>query len=303
MTKTLSHSPHPEDSDNIVLHFGTAPHEIDARTLVESFGAMEVALIGIAKHGHPAMTVRIKVRAFQRGSFEVPIEIRQCLMGGALALSSVDWATAKESVKIFIELIKLSLGLKGKKPKAIRADGKNVEIVKNDNSSIYVDQRTYNIHIKDVAVTEALARTFQALEADKEIKAFKVLDKKRKELLQVPRRHFRHLTTQASEIRETEQKVKERTTLPIFKAVFGAGYKWEFYYRGIKIPATIVDASFMERVNKGERFGRGDTLDVELEILKKFDNGVQAFVNKAYKILVVHRIQRRPEQMELPEAP
>ena len=182
------------DSESIILHFGTKPHEIDAKTLLDSFGAIETALMGIAKHSHPAANFRIKVKSFQKGSFEVPIVVHQFLATAGLSIMSPDWANAKESVKILLELLKLKLELKGKEPKTVRKNGNVVEIQKNSKCTINVDQRTYNIHVNDAAVGEALAKGFKALEADTEVKSFTVLDKKREKLLDVPRRAFRYLS-------------------------------------------------------------------------------------------------------------
>jgi hypothetical protein len=294
-----------EDSENIVLHFGTKPHEIDAKTLLDSFGAIEAALMGISRHGHPEARFRIKVKPFQKGSFEIPIEVQQLLMTTGLMLISPDWANAKESVKILLELIKLKLDLKGKEAKVVRRSGNSVEIQKSKNSTFNIDQRTYNIHVKDSVVGDAIARGFKALETDTEVKSFTVLNKKREKLLDVPRRAFRHLSTVVKEAADNEQKATERLELPIFKPVLdkSKGHKWEFYYRGIKrISAAITDENFLERVNNGERFGRGDTLVADLEIIKELDAKLGVLVNKSYKIIRVYDIHRRQEQASLPSS-
>jgi hypothetical protein len=298
--QTASETHSHKDSESIILHFGTKPHEIDAKTLLESFGAIEAALMGISRHSHPDARFHIKVKPFQKGSFEVPIEVQQFLFATGLSLMSPDWANAKETVKILLELIKLKLELKCKEPKAVRKNGHVVEIEKNSRCTINVDQRTYNIHVKDSVVGESLARGFKALEADTEVKSFTVLSKQREKMLDVPRRSFRYVSKVKKENTDGQAAI-ERLKLPIFKAVLdkSKGHKWEFYYRGIKrIPATIADESFLARVDGGERFGRGDTLDVELEIIKQFDEKLGVFVNKSYKIARVHGIHRREEQSE-----
>ena len=305
MQTQSSHDPHSHaDSESIILHFGTKPHEIDAKTLLDSFGAIETALMGISRHGHPEARFRIKVKPFQKGSFEVPIEIQQLLLATGLSLMSPDWANAKESVKILLELIKLKLDLKGKEAKVVRRNGNAVEIEKNSRCTINIDQRTFNIHVKDSVVGEAIANGFKALETDTEIKSFTVLSKQREKLLDVPRRSFRYISKAIKETTDNGQPVTERLALPIFKPVLdkSKGFKWEFYYRGIKrISAAITDENFLERVNNGERFGRGDTLDADLEIVKELDQNLGVLVNKSYKIIRVYDIQRRQEQTSFPK--
>ncbi len=296
--------PH-EDSEYIILHFGTKPHEIDAKTLLESLGAIEIALMGISRQGHPETKFRIKVQPFQKGSFEIPIEVKQMIMATGLSLMSPDWANAKESVKILLELIKLKLDLKGKEPKVVRRNGNIVEIEKNSRCTFKIDQRTYNISVKDPTVGEAIVKGFKALEADTEVKSFTVLDRKREKLLDVPRRAFGYISKAKKEPVENEPKSTERLELPIFKAVLdkSKGHKWEFYYRGIKkISAAIADEAFLDRVNNGERFGRGDTLDADLEIAKEFDVNLGVLVNRSYKVLRVYTIQRREEQTLFPSS-
>lgn len=292
-----------EESENIVLHFGTQPHEIDAKTLLESFGAFETALMGISKHGHPEARLSIKVKPFQNGSFEVPIEVHQILLATGLTLSSIDWASAKETVKIFLEIIKLKLELKGKEPKVVSKNGHTVEIQNNSQSTIFVDQRAVNIYVKDSNVGEAISRGFKALETDKEVQSFTVLNKQRDKLLEIQKDSFGYLSAPTKEMADSAHKEIEQLHLPIFKVVFDAGYKWEFFYRGAKkIAATIADEDFLKRVEKGERFGRGDTLIVDLEIVKKPDEKSHILINKSYKITRVYDIQRRAEQTVFPTA-
>jgi len=304
MSKQAALDTHHENSEGIILHFGTKPHEIDAKTLLESFGAIESALMSISRHGHPESKFSIKVKPFQKGSFEIPVEVKQALLATGLTLTSTDWATAKASVKILLELIKLKLQLKGKEPKVVRRTGNDVQIQQNSRCTINVDQRTFNIYVKDSEVGEAITKGFKALEADKEVKSFTVLNSQREKLLDVPRRSFPLLGKAKKDSADNEQKATERLELPIFKPVLekSIGHKWQFYYRGIKrISAAITDENFLERVNQGERFGRGDTLDVELEIVKEIDDKLKILVNKSYKIIRVYDISRRQEQSAFPE--
>src|SRR6185437_11253104 len=209
-TQTTVETHQHEDSESIVLHFGTKPHEIDAKTLLESFGAIETALMGIARHSHPDAKFRIKVKPFQKGSIEVPIEVQHLLLATGLTMMSADWANAKESVKILLELIKLKLDLKGKEPKVVRRNGNTVEIEKNSRCTINVDQRTYNIVANDSVVREALAKGFKAMENDTDIKSFTVLNKRREKMLDVPRRSFKYVSKVKKEAKDTDQMVTER---------------------------------------------------------------------------------------------
>jgi len=88
--------------------------------------------------------------------------------------------------------------------------------------------------------------------------------------------------------------------LTIFKVVFDKGYyKWQFYMQGRKISATIPNA-FMERINTGERFAKGDTLVVELEVEKTYDKTLDIYIEKDFKILNVIDHIPRADQGTIP---
>ena len=286
-------------SESIILHFGKRPHELDARTLIGSLGSMENALRAIATDTPPSASLRIKVRTFQSGSFEIPVEIVEIMGAGALALTSPDWPGAKESIKVLVDLIKVSLAARGKEPIEKSRSGNTVTIKGSNNVNVTVDQKTLNIYLSGSEAVEALKSTFQAIESDREVKSFTILDKKRKPLIKVTRRSFPYVSRQKIERKAEQQKTSERVTLTVFKVVFDDGYKWEFYYRGIKISAQLLDGKFLKQVRAGMRFGRGDALEVDLEIVKVFDDTVQLFGNKAYYIRTVHRVLPRNSQPEL----
>ncbi|NCC71036.1 hypothetical protein EOM09_05630 [bacterium] len=82
----------------------------------------------------------------------------------------------------------------------------------------------------------------------------------------------------------------------MFKVVFKENYKWEFYYLGTKIYASLKDESFFKKIEKGEiAFRSGDRLIVTLEIEQVFNEAANTFVNDSYYILnVIEHIPRNP---------
>lgn len=286
-------------AETLILQFGTTPHEIDARTLLGSFGALETALRAIAADNHPATVIRIKVKPFQKGSFEVPIEIQQSLAATGLVLSSIDWPNVRASITILIDLIKISLALKGEKPKKANSVERNLSVTNSKNVQLNVDQRSFKLYMRGGEAVEALKNAFQTMDADKDIKSFTLLDRKRKKLVRVSRRSFPFLSKRRVELQVGERRITERVTLSVFKVVFDDGYKWEFYYRGFKIAAELKDERFAKKVRMGTRFGRGDALDVDLETVQRLDETVKQYVNKAYFVSAVHEIIPCPTQPEL----
>jgi len=85
----------------------------------------------------------------------------------------------------------------------------------------------------------------------------------------------------------------------IFKIVFDDKSKWDFIYRGNKINAKILDDMFYDKVDKGEKFSKGDSLEVDLEITQYFEESVNVFLNRSYTITKVHQHRPREKQLNL----
>ncbi|HVT30339.1 MAG TPA: hypothetical protein VHE81_20180 [Lacipirellulaceae bacterium] len=289
------------NSEEFILHFGTRPHELDASTLVTSLGAMQSVLRELNAASQNGAVLRLKVKTFRPGSFEVPVEIQQMAIAGTMVLAAMDWSTVRQVVGTMTDLIKLTIALKGRSPKKAEIVDDRVEIPRKGQSPITVDRRTYNFYNSNVVINEGLAKGFQALSDDKQVRRFKLLDSKRHELVDVPRKAFKTIAERSVK-KKTEKKSPktERTELRVFKVVFeGEAPKWDFYYNGIKITASLLDSEFMDRVtNRGERFGRGDCLDVDLEIVREFDPSIQTHVNRAYNVRKVYRHRPRAQQKE-----
>jgi hypothetical protein len=167
--------------------------------------------------------------------------------------------------------------------------------------SLTVDNRTYNITINSQTTTDAIEKTFKALNRDKAIDSLEIHDKKKNKLLSVSRSEFRSV---AKEIPIAEDQVRReivRETLVVFKVVFGENYKWEVMRGGQKISVAIEDQNLFRRIDQGEQFGKGHRLDVDLEITKVLDQTLHEFIIKSYVIKKVHSHSRpdRTEQIPL----
>lgn len=68
-----------------------------------------------------------------------------------------------------------------------------------------------------------------------------------------------------------------------------------FYYDGMPISARIQDKQFLDKILKGEKFGNGDSLVVDLEVSKNYDDNYDTYIVNKYSILKVKEIQRRGE--------
>jgi hypothetical protein len=185
---------------------------------------------------------------------------------------------------------------KNGKPEIVKPhDDNSIEIV-NNNGSITINSNVYSIYQENPKVRENLRRTFSALKERDEIVDFSIRDVDAgQEIFSVEQKDFSLLASDDDEIEQKKQKVqKEKQELSVFKVVFRENYKWEFYYQGIKIYASIKDEGFFKKIEKGEiAFRSGDKLIVDLEIEQVFNESANTFVNDAYFILrVIEHIPR-----------
>jgi hypothetical protein len=195
--------------------------------------------------------------------------------------------------------------LKGERPKAVTSDEKNkVKIENNSGQIIIIDNPVYNLNEKNKIVEKAVTNTFETLEADSAVTGLEITDSKKNPLFEAKKEDFKKIAgvpLREESLRENERKIIERADLTTLKVVFEEKYKWEFYYQNHKITARIDDGDFFNKVNSGEKFGKGDVLRVELEIFQIKDEAAGVFVNHSYRIIKVieHIPKQRDRQLDL----
>ena len=93
----------------------------------------------------------------------------------------------------------------------------------------------------------------------------------------------------------------------VVKPSFNRKLKWNVLYQGIPISVNVKDERFLDRVQSGEKFARGDVLVVALRIEQVLDKQLRTYVNKKYEIVEVKQhIPFEPDlqgRLELPPAP
>jgi hypothetical protein len=87
-----------------------------------------------------------------------------------------------------------------------------------------------------------------------------------------------------------------RMIVSIVAAVFQDGNKWKFNDGERSFSAALLDGDFLARVNNGERFGKGDVLDVDMRVQQNLD-GMKTTIERS--ILKVHRHLTPQEQQQL----
>ena len=74
-----------------------------------------------------------------------------------------------------------------------------------------------------------------------------------------------------------EERIEEEiTTLVIVGLNFERGSRWQFMYNGFKISMIVKDDALMQKIDEGERFGKGDAIKVKLRRVQRYNKEYRA---------------------------
>ncbi len=283
------------------IKFDGEPNSIDAATLGHSL----VNITSIIKEVNDGLKigapVEIKVKAHGEGSFVVhlallPTEIGQLLTPDVLKTAGAAIGVIITTVAGIFKIRKL---LKGTPPKEVQQTANGGVLIVGDNARLVVDQRTYEVYFGNPKVSEALSRTFKTLDSDPQVTGFEILDEKEQALFDVKREDFSPMALKGDVPLPETRSIAVPVYLHIVKPSFERGLKWEVVFNGNRINVAMNDDGFLERIDHGERFAKGDGLDVELRIEQVLDPNIRTYLNKSYTVERVTRHVPRVEQPRL----
>ncbi len=274
---------------NLEIKFGGDLHEIDADLLIESLVNYSSVTQEASAYLSPGIRVNIKIKAPKQGSFIILLDL--------IAQNGGDLFT-KDNIFLTAAIVEIVGGLyglkkwiaKNGKPEIIKPVDDNSIEISNNNGKITINSNVYNIYQENPKVRENLRNTFAKLKEREEITDFSIRDvDANRDIFEVKKNDFHALASSDDEIEQRRQKViKENQELSVFKIVFKENYKWEFFYQGTKIYASLKDEDFFKKIEKGEvAFRSGDKLVADLEIEQIFNEAANTFVNESFNILKV----------------
>jgi hypothetical protein len=148
----------------------------------------------------------------------------------------------------------------------------------------------------------AIGKVFEAAASDPNVTGMAITDENNAPPSNfiIPKELFCRFETEST-LDENTREIVEITQVEINRAILERGRRrWEFFWRGIKIAAPILDDRFFDRFFAHEiMIAPGDGLEVALRILqeKHPDSGI--FVNKRYEIVEVYDHVPRLKQVAL----
>ena len=273
--------------DRFVLYFETPKQEISAYALASALVGLADAVREANATVNPGYRVEVVVEALSPGSFKATVKTvfthARNLFSGA-AVQAVIWGIV--STYIYEKFIKTDLP-----PKITVSE--NLVVIEVGNDKIIVPRDIYEAK-KQVEKSErfnnAIGKVFDAAASDPNVTGVAFTDGRGESppAIVIPRDRFMIFQTEHT-VDETSREIIEITQVEINRAILERGKRrWEFFWRGVKIAAPILDERFFNRFFAHEiTIAPGDALEVALKIIQEKNPDSGIFVNKRYEIIEV----------------
>lgn len=260
-------------------------HQVDANTLINALIHYQTIINETNRiYGGGTREIKMQVNAPREGSFIIDI----CLLDSIKTLFSANGIAYIAGLVVIVDgVVKAYKHFKGRRVK----DG-DITI----NESVTINQqiaKVYNTRI----VREALSKSIENAQADGNVCGYSVTianDKTTFDRKDFPSYIYDDFDNE--EEMPDERIIECDATLVITALSFEPKSKWRFIYNGFPIAATIKDESLMATINKGERFGKGDSLKARLRIVQKYDNTCRTYCNSSYKVVEFYNHIHAPQQ-------
>lgn len=272
--------------DRFVLHFETPRREISAYALASALVGLADAVREANAVVNPGYRVEVIVEALSEGSFRATVRTvftKARDLFSHQAVQAVIWGIV--ATHIYEKAIKTDTP-----PKITVSD--NLVVIEISKDKIIVPRDVYEAK-KQVEKSErfqgAIGRVFEAAESDPNVTGLAFTeDRQDVPSMIVPRDSF-GLFRSPIEGAENTREVVEITQVEISRAILERGRRrWEFFWRGFKIAAPILDERFFDQFFAHKiTIAPGDALEVALHIVQERNKDSGIFVNVRYEIVEV----------------
>jgi hypothetical protein len=274
--------------DRFVLYFDTPRREISAYALATALVGLADAVREANAVVNPGYVVEVVVEGLSDGSFKATVRTiftKAKNLFSHQAVQAVIWGIV--STHIYEKVIKTE-----EPPKITVSE--NLVTIQIGKDKIIVPKDVYEAK-KQVEKSErfnnAIGKIFDGAASDPDVKGVAIAEDTGRERppLVVPREKFVLLQTQQP-LDETTREIVEITHVEISRAILERGKRrWEFFWRGVKIAAPILDERFFDRFFAHEiTIAPGDALEVALRIVQEKNPDSGIYVNVRYEIVEVY---------------
>lgn len=267
--------------------FDSEKHEVDVETLIGCLMHTSNIVQEVNRSLGTEKKIEVKIKALEKGSFEVHIELVEKLLYSIFSRENL--TVASEIVSVVGGLYGFANWLKGRKPSKIENKGDEVEITNDKDEKTIININVYNIFNENKAVRDNIAKQFSVLEKSEYIEGFKFESNGISTC--ISEEDFSAVATKFDTLNnENKEPIREILTnrkILIIRPSFDKDLKWDFVFEGQKLSAKMEDKAMIHIINQGEEFSKGDFMLVDLEVIKFYDNdlGIHMITKDSYKIL------------------
>ncbi len=285
----------PKEIDRFVLYFDTPKRQINAYALATSLIGLSDAVRAANAAVNPGYYVEVVVESLEDGSFQAIIRTIYEKTRDLLSNEAV-----KAIVYGIIATHIYEAAIKTDTPPKISVSSEHV-IIESGKEKIIVPRNVYEAKKqleKSERFTSAVGQVFHGAKSDPSVKGIglKTNPDKSPPLIYIPRDKFAIFDSRNAD--EGSREIIEFASIEISRAILERGKrKWEFYWRGMRISAPVLDTSFYDRFFARDiTIAPGDGLRVALRIIQVQSPDTGIFVNNKYEIVEVFEHIPRMQQ-------
>ena len=288
-----------DQSDRITLRFESVSKDINAYSLASALVGLADAVREANAAINAGYRVEVVVEALSDGSFQATVR--------TVFTSAKNLFASQAAQAIIFGIISTHIYekfIKAEDPVKVTVNEELV-VIESGKQKIIVPRTVYEAKKQlesNQKFNAAIGQVFAAATSDQRVTGLALLDdpsavSTEKSPPVIPRHKFDLYRPEESED-ESVRELVEVATLEISRAILARGSrKWEFYWRGVKIAAPVLDDSFYDRFFAHEiTIAPGDVLEVSLKITQERHADTGIFVNVRHEVITVSAHQPRMKQ-------
>ncbi len=285
----------PREIDRFVLYFDTPRRQINAVALATSLVGLADAVREANAQINPGYNVEVVVEALEGGSFQAVI--RTIYNQGKNLFSS-------EPVKAIVYGVIASYIYQqtlAPNPETKVIVQEDQVVIESGNHRVIVPKEVFEAKEqleRSERFRTSVGNAIQAASVDSEVRGVGLKTETQEEVPPILVSREKFAIFESGRTEEDSREIIEYAHLEISRAILARGNrKWEFFWRGVKVVAPVLDDRFYDQFFAHEiTIAPGDVLRVALKITQKKHPDTGIFVNSKYEVLEVFEHKPRMRQ-------
>ncbi len=289
------------NTNDFKIVFEQENHDVDVETLISCLMRTSNIIQEVNRSLDTNKKIEVKIKALEKGSFEIHIELVEKLILSLFASDAVSYGA--NIISVVGGLYKFVQFLKGKKPKTIISKNEHTEVVNFNGDKQVFSNVVFNIYNENKEVRDNVTKQFQVIDKNEDIRGISFMSKD--ENITIEKEDFKNISQTIEPLTEEDKEpivtIVEDKKILIIRPSFTKDLKWDFVYEGQKLSAKMQDEEMIKIIDNGEQFAKGDLMLVDLQITKFYDADLDTHLitSNSYKILKYKQHIKGNKQIKL----